>query len=159
MKLYEEFKEYENLWEAYEPTEVDNILWAINDFEFDYEGWEETGVKPGFDPGTSDGYYETEETYEHDDFTYKVDAVSMFEVLRDEILPEHSNKISNSALAVEYKNLETAWENSTKETEDEAGEALDLFLANNLEILVEDFYDELKEYFSERAYEWANDRW
>jgi hypothetical protein len=159
MKLFEEFKTYENLWEDYEPTEVDKILWAMNDFEFEYDGFEVEDVEDRFDPGSWHGHYQVSKTYEHDDFTYKVDAMDVFEVLRDEILPTNKDKISDAGLQAEYKKLESAWENSTKETEEDTGEALDLFIAKNLEDLANDFYSELEAYFKDRAYDWANDNW
>jgi hypothetical protein len=85
--------------------------------------------------------------------------VSVFEVVRDEMLSKMPDKISNAELAAEYKKLEAAWMNSTKETEDETGEILDLFIAKNLEAFVDDFYTELKAYYYENAYDWARDNW
>lgn len=157
MKLHEEFREYENLWEDYEPTEVDKLLWAMDDFEFEYDGFEEEGYEDHFDPRY--GHSQTSKTYEHDDYTYKVDAVDMFEFMRDIFLPKNADKISDVELAAEYKKLETAWENSTEETEAAACEALEIFLAKNLEKFVNIFYSELKDYFSEKAYDWARDNW
>lgn len=157
MKLHEEFKEYENLWEDAELDPVDEILNDYDSIKFDYDGFTVEGYEDHFDPRY--GHWDTAETYEHDDFTYDVDAVSMFEFLRDTFLPKNVNKISDVELATEYKKLESAWENSTDETEDAACEALEIFLAKNLEEFVNIFYYELKEYYSEEAYDWARDNW
>lgn len=157
MKLHEEFKTYETLWEDYEPTELDKLLWAMDDFEFEYDGWEEEGYTDQFDPRY--GHYQTSKTYEHDDFTYKVSAMDVFEVLRDEILPTNKDKISDAGLQAEYKKLEAVWENATEETADAAGDALDLFIAKNLEDLANYFYAELETIFKDEAYSWANDNW
>lgn len=159
MKLFEEFKEYENLWEVFELSAADKLLLAMDDFEFEYDGWSEDGYEDHFNPNSYYGHYQTRKTYEHNDFTYTVDAVSVFETVRDEMLPNMPDKISNAELAAEYKKLEAAWTNATKETEDEAGEILDLFIAKNLDAFVDDFYTELKAYYRENAYDWARDNW
>lgn len=148
MKLFEEFKEYETLWESADA--VDEILWALKDFVFEYDGWSKDSYVDHFNPDS--GHYTTSKTYEYDDFEYEVDPVSMFEFLRDDFLPRNSDKIFNAKLAAEYKRLEAACENS-----DEDIEALELFIARNLETFVEMFYEELKEYYKEAAYEWADE--
>ena len=136
MKLHEEFKTYENLWEDYELDPTSKLINSYEDFVFDYEGWEEEGYEDHFDPASAYGHYQTSSTTVHPDFTYDVDAMTVFETLRDKILPEKSNKISDAGLQAEYKKLEAAWENSTEEARYEAGEALDLFIAENLEAVL-----------------------
>jgi hypothetical protein len=152
MKLHEEFKEYENLWEDYEPTEVDKLLWDTEDFEFEYEGWEEEGYEDHFDPGRAYGHYQTSSTYKHDDFTYAVDAVDVFETLRDEILPKVDTTKVKNELILEYKKLEAVWE---KSKDDADADVADMFLAKNLEDIANTFYSDLEDYYSEKAYDWA----
>lgn len=155
MKLHEEFREYEHLWENAEPDEVDKILFGIEDFEFEYDGWTEEGSVDHFDPRY--GHWDTSKTYDYDDFTYTVNAVEIFEVLRDKLLPKIDISKVKDPLVIEYKKLEAILENSNKETEAMNADALDMFLAKNLEEFVDIFYYELQKAYEEKAYGWARD--
>jgi hypothetical protein len=154
MKLYEEFKVYEKLWEAVEPDPVDKVLQEYDDFKFDYDGFTEDGYEDRFDPGSAYGHYQTYTTHEHDDYTYTVDAVDIFEALKDDILPNARD--TKNSFAAEYKKLEAVWENSKNDAD---ADAADMFLAKNLDVIANEFYYELKDYYSEAAYNWARDNW
>lgn len=158
----EEFKEYVNLWdtsleEAAEPDPVDKILWSIPDIEFSYDGFSEDQYEDHFDPGLWDGHYQTLETVHFPDYTYTKDAVSVFEALRDEIIPKYKDKVSNNKLLNEYLALVQAWEDSTDETESETSNAVDLFLATHLTDFVSMFEDGLTNYYADEAKEYAID--
>ena len=167
MKLYEEFNEYETMWskdtlqeeQAVDP--VDEILKTYDDFEFEYDGWSETVSEDRFDPFSSYGHYEVSRSYDYDNFTYKVDAFDMFELFVDSFpkLIKINKKYDEYELELinKYKELEQAWENSTKENEEETAAAIDLFIAENLESLVNTFYYELQDHYESAAYEWASD--
>lgn len=158
----EEFKEYTNLWdasleEAAEPDSVDKILWNIPDIEFSYDGFSEDQYEDHFDPGLWNGHYQTSETVHFPDYTYTKDAVSVFEALRDEIIPKYKDKVSNNKLLDEYLALVQAWEDSTDETESETSDAMDLFLAAHLIDFVSMFEDKLINYYADSAEEYALD--
>lgn len=158
----EEFKEYTNLWdasleEAAEPDSVDKILWNIPDIEFSYDGFSEDRYEDHFDPGLWNGHYQTSETVHFPDYTYTKDAVSVFEALRDEIIPKYKDKVSNNKLLDEYLALVQAWEDSTDETESETSDAMDLFLATHLIDFVSMFEDKLINYYADSAEEYALD--
>jgi hypothetical protein len=171
MKLYEEFNEYEKMWDSSSKDTlqeeqtidpVDEILKTYDDFEFDYDGWTEDGFEDHFNPFSSYGHYQTSKTYNYDDFTYKIGAVDMFELLVDflpKIVKIKKNYDSDSEVELinEYKKLEQAWMDSSKEEEESTGRALDLFIAENLEALVNTFYYELQNHCKDDAYEWAGD--
>ena len=161
MKLHEEFKEYENLWDDSnkEVDPVDQILNTTDDFELEYDGFEVEWYEDHFDPSSSYGHYQTGGTDYHPDFTYKVNAINMFETLRDDILPKHAEKVTDSTLVTEYRKLAQAWENSTDATEAETGDAMELYIAKNLEELVDTFIDEILEHYKEEALEWAHENW
>ena len=150
-----------------------------DDFEFEYGGFEDDAVTDHFDPNSAYGHYQTSKRIYHPDFTYEVDAVSMFEVMRDRFLPNNVDKISDSTLAAEFKKLNAADDeayaallnakaNGTSEelkaasyTYNIANEALELFIANNLKTFVDMFYNELRDWFEEDAYDNAqnDDNW
>lgn len=189
MKLYEEFKEYETLWEekefkseyarlmstpegraqfdAMSPKDkvelyrldraadpVNKILDSYKDFEFEYKGFEYEWFKDKFDPFRWHGHYQETGIDEHPDFTYTVDATTIFDhlglVLND---PDVEHKEAKEV--AEYLRLLQIYKDTTGEDEEAAEEALSLYLATNLETFVEIFYDELLKYFEDDAYEWA----
>jgi hypothetical protein len=157
MKLHEEFKEYESMWltEARDLDPVDKILHDLPHIKLEYEGFEDDWCEDHFN--SADGHWQTGGTYYYDDFVYPVDAVDMFECLRDRILEKPGAKVSNELVA-KYVELQKAWENTeTPEEEEARGDEMELFLAQHLKEFVEIFNDELLDFFSERAYDWAVD--
>jgi dsDNA-binding SOS-regulon protein len=193
MKLHEEFKEYETLWDAPALTEekefrseyarlcstpegraqlkamsieerqalykadrevdpVQKVLDAIPDFELEYEGYAYDWYEDHFDPGRDYGHYQTTGTDYVDDFVYSVDATDMFETLRDVIIDKYADKVGKSELLDTYKILEKAWEDSSEENEEEACEAVELFLAKNLEDFFELFEQQVYKYYDKYAY-------
>lgn len=164
MKLHEEFKEYENLWgtdtfleEVAEPDPVDKVLLDTPDIELEYCGFSNKYTKDHFDPGSWRGHYQTSGSDYYGDFTYKVDPVTMFETIRDDIIPEYASKYPTNELLCEYIRLDKLFQEAPTETAEELGETCDLFLAQNLENFVDLFVDELTKYFSEDAHDWARD--
>lgn len=166
MKLYEEFRDYEKLWDDVTEEDkklsedldpADKVLMETDDFELEYEGFEAEWEKDHFDPGSWHGHYQTRGTQYYPSYTYDVDAISMFETIRDYMLPEYSSKYSNIKEVKEYNRLLKIWENSSEETEDEASAAVDLYLATNLSEFVDTFIEELTDHYAEAAHEWALD--
>lgn len=194
MKLHEEFKEYETLWdapilaeekkfrseyakllstpegreqfmamspeerfalsrEAAEADPVQKILNATPDFELEYEGYEYEWYEDHFNPDYAYGHYQTTGKSYLDDFVYSVDAGSMFELLRDIIIDKYANDVGKSELLDTYKALEKTWEDSTEEIEEEACEAMELFLAKNLKDFFDIFEKQIYDYYYEKAYE------
>ena len=157
MKLHEEFKEYESMWleEARELNPVDKILHDLPHIELEYEGFEDEWYEDHFN--SEDGHWQTGGTYNFPSFTYPADTVTVYERLRDYCLEKPGDKINNELVA-KYVELQKAWENTeTPEEEEARGDELELFLAQNLKEFVEIFNEELHEYFSEQAYDWALD--
>ena len=194
MKLHEEFKEYETLWDTHSLTEekefrselarlystpegreqlknmsteerqalykadrevdpVQKVLDATPDFELEYEGYEYEWCEDHFDPGSWYGHYQTTGYDYVDDFVYSVDATSIFELLRDTIIDKYADKVDKSELLDTYKALEKAWKDSSEETEDEACEAMELFLAKNLEDFFYLFEEQVSNYYDDAAHE------
>lgn len=164
MKLHEEFKEYESLWkeaaeleEAAELDPVSKILKETSDIELEYNGFSIEDVEDRFDPTSDYGHYQRISTSNYDDFTYTVEAWEVFKVLRDDIIPFYADKVPSHEKLEEYKKLMQAWETSTEETEEATGDAMELYLADNLEYFVEIFERQLKAFYREEAEEWAAD--
>lgn len=84
-------------------------------------------------------------------FTFKVDATTVFEDLREAIIPEYKDKVNKSDLLTQYLKLDQASEDGSTET----ANALDFFLAQHLEDFVEIFNKALVERYEEAAHEWA----
>jgi hypothetical protein len=157
MKLHEEFREYENLWEDYEPDEISKMLWAMDDIEIEYDGWTEEGFNDHFD--SRYGHWTTPTSYDVPDTVYKVDAMTMYEALIDHILPKYINEVDDKNLVAEYKSLVAACEeseNSSKEASEAAWDALALFIVQNMEDLVALLYDKVQEHFEDDARRYAS---
>ncbi len=198
MKLYEEFKLFENMWDDHLTEEkefrseyaklistpegraelnnmmkndrkkwlelvdadkaVDQVEQALKnakDIELEYEGFSDDWFEDRFDPGSWWGHYQDEGSCYYPDYTYKVDARDMLETLGVTILPKYAAKFANNELVKEWQRLDKAWENSTDETEDEANEAIDLFIIKNMESFVDLFLDQIIDYYADDAREYA----
>lgn len=139
-------------------TEADPVQKILNDtpdFEFEYEGFERDWYEDRFDPNSWYGHYQVGGTDYYSDYTYSKDAGDVFEDLRDTIIDKYIDKVTDSELLAKYRELKKAWDESDDETEDAACEALEVFIAENLELLVDIFYDQLTEHYAEDAEEWA----
>jgi hypothetical protein len=153
MKLFEEFNEYENLWSE---DEIDKVLHQYDDFEIEYAGFESEWYEDHFDPGSYWGHYQTDGVNDYSDFTYEVDAVSIFETLRDTILPKKGESKADDPVVKEWLRLnELAVETAGTPEEDKALYELELFLAKNLDSFFKTFIKEISEYYKEDAQEWA----
>jgi hypothetical protein len=170
MKLFEEFKEYENMWDSDEPVK--------EEFRSEYQRLMSTPegraqldamdvhdrYRLSRDDMAVDPFYVALEPLgndiemEYDDFTYTWDTVGVFEAMRDDILPKHASKEAsgpNAALIAEYQKFEKAWEEAKPgEEENRAAEEEDLFIAKNLGKFIEIFNEELLDHFADQAYEW-----
>lgn len=133
---------------------IQKVLNDIKEIDLEYGGFANDWYEDHFDPNSYYGHYQTGGTDHYDDFTYTVDATSVFEYL-NELLPAKLDKLPVNDLTVEYKKLLKAYNDSTDDMEEEAGEALDLFLAQNLEEFVEIAKEYVLEHFAEDAEAWA----
>ena len=157
MKWQDEFKLYENMWETNNVKQdpVQQILDQTPDIEFDYAGFKRERSEDHFDPNSLYGHYTKDWTDSYGSFTYKVDAITVFEDMRDEMIPSYLDKVEQSDLTAECKKVYDAWYNATEETEAETGEAFELFVAKNLETLAKVFEEYLLEKYAEDAEDWA----
>ena len=196
MKLQEEFKLYETMWEDEQPLKeevpefrseyarlmstpegrekfkamssdekvklykedneadpVQQILDKASAIEFDYSGFSEDNFEDKWNDIS--GHYTVDWVDTFGDFTYEVDAVTVFEDIRDDMIPTYLNKVKQSELVTECKKVYDAWYNSTEDTEEAAGEAFELFVAKNLEDLALLFEGYLLVKYAEDAREWA----
>lgn len=170
MNIFEVWDELEKLQEAENETKdpVDELLAKIPCIVLDYSSFTREYAQDHFDP--RHGHYQTSKDYLWPEFEYEVDTVSMFETVRDDIIPDYINKVKPSlskykyntsftkslaTLDTELKNLYTTYKNASPETEAEACQALELFIAQNLESIVILFENWIKEYYAEDAEEWA----
>lgn len=161
MKLHEEFKEYENLWEASENLKeavdpVDEVLKQTPDYELEYEGFDEDWYQDKWNPNSLYGHDQDYGTYHYNDFTYTVDAESLFEYLIDMLQTKAQEPITSDFMA-EYKKLMDAWYKAEGEEEDRACQAMELYVAKNLHELADLYYKDIEKYYSEDAYEWAGE--
>lgn len=155
-KLYEEFKEYEHLWEEADP--VNQILSEIGDIEFEYDGFETDWCEHVYSPAEPYGDREIGGTNQYSEFTYKRDADWVFSDLAEVIIPEHADKVPANDLLNEYMRLAQAVDNATdSKTQDAYLDEQSLLLAKNLKAFVEMFYKYLLEYYAEDAQEWATE--
>lgn len=157
MKLQEEFKLYETMWGNDGVDPVQQILDQTPDIEFNFEGFDRERFEDRFDPNSWYGHYTKDWTDTYGDFTYKVDSSTVFEDIRDEIIPKYIDKVEQSELTIECKKVYEAWENSTNETESETGEAFEIFVAKNLKDLADIFEEYLLEKYIEDAENWAEE--
>jgi hypothetical protein len=137
--------------------EINELIWAFNEFEFEYDGFEDEWYEDHFNPNSWYGHYQTGGSGSYDDYTYTVDATIVFEVIRDTIIPEYASK-KNDELASEGLKLYNTWNDALGAAEELITcWAYERFLAENLDIFVDIFYDELHEYYEDDAKEWALD--
>jgi hypothetical protein len=143
-----------------EATEVDPVQQKLNeleDYEFEYDGFEREWYEDRFDPNSWYGHYQVGGTHSYGSYTYKQDAVTVFEDVRDEMIPKFADKVKQSDLIKKCKELDYAAEHATDDTEDAAIEALELFIVENLDDLVDEFYQPLLAKYAEQAREWAEE--
>jgi hypothetical protein len=160
MKLHEEFREYETMWEASETLEeavnpVDEILAKTPDYELEYEGFDEDWYEDKWNYNTMD-HDQDYGTYHFDDFTYEVDATGLFEYLVD-LLQDKAEENPTDEVMVEYKKLIDAWYKAEGEEEDRACAAMELYVAQHLHELADLYYKDIQEHYSDSAYEWAKE--
>ena len=156
MKLHEEFKEYENLWESSETVDpVDEILKQTPDYELEYEGYDEDWYKDKFDPTSLYGHDQDYGTHHYNDFTYAIDAVRLFEYLADDLLQDKAQEPITSDLMAEYKKLMDAWYAAKGDEEDRACDAMELYIATHLHELADLYSKDIEEHYKDDAYEWA----
>ena len=139
---------------------VNKLLNEHEDFELEYSGFEKDWHEDHFDPTSLYGHYDTGYTAQYDDFTYRKDAVSIFELIRDTILPKYMDdpKYKNYSVVSDYAELEEAYDKATSEEEQQIIiDEQELLLAAELA----DFYDIFEKViiseYENDAYEWAED--
>lgn len=136
---------------------VDQILKKTPDYELEYDGFSEDWYEDHFDPGSYYGHYQTTGVNNFDDFTYEIDAVSLWEYMVD-ILDKKIEESSPYSLTNEYKKLvQDCIAADGTEEEDAVNEVANVFLAKNLHDFADLYYEDLLKLCSERAYEWARD--
>lgn len=132
---------------------VDQILRQLPDYELEYEGYDYEWYEDKWNYDTMD-HDQDYGTDHFDDFTYSVDATSLYETVFD-ILQEKVEEPVESDLMRKCKELMQAWwqvsDDEDKEAEPLA--AVELFVAQNLEAFADICYDELLVAYEERAYE------
>ena len=142
-----------------EDREADPVYKTLDttpDFDLEYDGFADEWCKDHFDPGSWYGHYQTCGTNHYSDFVYSVDAQSMFETLRDTIIPMHG-KLGMDELLDNYLNMEKVWEDAEGAEADALEEELDLLLAKNLDHIFEMFVEEITAHYYDDAYEWARE--
>lgn len=147
MKLHEEFKEYEELWE--ELSEADEALKNTPDFELEYEGFTVDAWEDVWNPYRSEPD-QIDHSYRIGDFTYTVDASDMYDTICGFL--ERETDASKSPEVAEYLRLYTIYE---KADTAEALDAVELYIVQNLNKLFETYKVEVYEYYEESAQEWA----
>lgn len=166
MNFYEDFKQYESLWEDYKERRyeifdfddsVEDALSELDTIELEYPGFTADFYIDQYDPSDSYSYSQSTQTSEFLDFTYPAPAEEVFEKLLNWILPREGIKYSNNELVKEWKRLEAACRNYENENIEESETALGLFIVNNMEALVKLFSKELLEVFEEDAQIWASE--
>lgn len=138
-----------------------DILKTINDIELEYDGfdteWDTVDIyasiaQNDYVTNTHSGYVS--------DFIYELDSGAAFEFIRDrlDLLSLEQIKALNMAnkdiLADLYAKLNEAGAANDSET---YMYSIDLFVAENLEALVEIFYNQLRSKYKNDAYEWAEE--
>ena len=161
MKLFEEFKLYETMWNG-EPLKEDNgtdpiqqILSKIEDITFEFGGFDRERSEDKW--SNTSGHYTNDWTDSYGHFNYSQDASIVFEDIRDKIIPEYIDKVEQVPLIQECRKLYYEWDNSTDETEDETGDKFELFIAQHLGDLASIFNDQLAEKYMEEAEAWAEE--
>lgn len=134
---------------------VDQILSQLPDYELEYEGYDEDWYEDKWNYSIMD-HDQDYGTYHFDDFTYEVDATSLFEYLVD-LLQDKAQEEVTAEVMVEYKKLMQAWYDAEREEEDRACAAMELYVAQHLHELATLYKKDVTEYFKEAAYKWAGE--
>lgn len=134
---------------------VQQILNKTSDIEFEFDGFSRERYEDKWDYNT--GHYTKDWTDDYDSFTYNQDATTVFEDIRDEMIPKYIDKVEQDLTVQECKKLYDAWQSSTEETEDETGDKFELFVAQNLEALAAVFNEYLVAKYAEDAENWAEE--
>lgn len=136
-------------------TQVLNELGAI---ELEYEGFNDDWFEDRFDPNSNYGHYQVTGSTGYNDFTYKVEAGDLFDFIEEYCLSEEKDS-SKSPEVAEYLRLKNIYEATDFGTEesDEAFDAMNLYLAQNLEKFFEVYEKDVYDYFEEQAQEWARE--
>lgn len=185
MKLYEEMKMWEAMWDDPKSAKyTDDEIWNLVDgliakipenYLFEYGGFTDEGYEDHFDPGSWYGHYQTSSSSYYSDFTYEVEPGDMYEKLAEgsnwaEIIEAVKNRKYKHRLltdplkepgAKDLLNTVAKLEKELKAVPREQNQAQAnkyyLFIAENLDALVEILYEYLCDYYEENAYEWARD--
>ncbi len=139
----------ESLREELDP--VDQILRQLPDYELEYEGYDYEWYEDKWNYDTMD-HDQDYGTDHFDDFTYSVDATSLYETVFD-ILQEKVQGPVESDLMRKCKELMQAWWRAEGDEEAEPLAAVELFVAQNLEDFADMCYEELLAEYKEQAYE------
>ena len=131
---------------------VEQILKQFPDYDLEYEGYDYEWYRDKWNYNTMnhDQDYGTDH---YDDFTYSVDATSLFETVFD-ILQEKVKEPTESDLMKKCKELMQAWWQVSNDADKEAEplEAVELFVAQNLEYFADMCYEELLTEYEDQAY-------
>lgn len=157
MKLYEEFKEYETLWEKVTADDInskaDKLYYDLEDVEFEYDGFAGDSYEDRY--SYDYGHYTVDKTVYYDDFTYVVDVAYVLEALERSIIPK-DNRYGCPAFLEPYYDLKAIADNAKNEKQKTEAQAhMNHLLVKHFDELVDEYYRELKDYFADEAYEWA----
>jgi hypothetical protein len=132
---------------------VDQILNKLPDYELEYEGYDYEWYRDKWNYNTMD-HDQDYGTDHYDDFTYSVDATSLYETVF-EILQEKVSGPVTDKLMIECKKLMQAWwqVSDDKDKEAEPLAAVELFVAQNLFEFADMCYEELLKEYEDSAYE------
>lgn len=185
-KLYEEFKEYENLWEEAEAPATEDPYAEFNlsssveealanypwDFEIDYDGYTVNWEEDSWDY-TNHNHTTIPRSRRYNAFTYSVSPKELWETLRDFLIDEYIDKPGYIEKAIkhytssfgswsqdraeesaaglrkvvaDYQKFQKIWE-----TDETAGDKLDIYIADHLDDFFVLFELPLMEYYEERA--------
>lgn len=134
---------------------VDQILRQLPDYELEYEGYDEDWYEDKWNYSIMD-HDQDYGTYHFDDFTYEVDATSLFECLVD-LLQDKAQEEVTAEVMVEYKKLMQAWYDAEGEEEERACAAMELYVAQHLHELADLYKKDITKYYNDSAYEWASE--
>lgn len=157
MNIYEVWDKLDKLNES-EADLIDKILWSTPDYEFYYDGFARDYTTDHFDPESSHGHYQTSQKYYWNGFTYEVDAVEIFEQLTGHIIEENLAKVQNTEISNKLRALFDATKNAPTEEQENTLNTFELFVAENLDDIVDLFDKPLKEHYREEAEEWAEEQ-
>jgi hypothetical protein len=169
MKLYEEIKMWESLWEdrieTYidEKTEkiIDDLLEKADNYIIEYEGFDEDYAEDHWDY-SSESHYQTSTIAHYGDFEYEIEVGDVWEdIVNISQKDIDKHKFIQSAKSTELLNtfikLQKEAEEASKDQATLYWNRLGVFVAENLDGLFEIFYDYFYNKYEELAYEWALD--